>query len=85
MSRYATITIRRDSKLNWEVVNPRLELGEIGVDMTLLRFKVGNGIDKWNELSYMNEDLYSTLDKSTQQLSRRLNETTQHRSNFRRI
>ena len=69
MAKYATITLRRDSTLNWYAANPRLALGEVGVDMNLLRFKVGNGIDKWNELPYMNDDLYTTLDSRTQEIT----------------
>ncbi len=69
MAKYATITVRRDSTLNWYAANPRLALGEIGVDMNRLRFKVGNGIDKWNELPYMNDDLYTTLDSRTQKIT----------------
>ena len=60
MARYVTITLRRDSALNWYVNNPKLALGEAGVDMTNFRFKVGNGIDNWNELPYVNDDLSNT-------------------------
>ena len=66
MAKYAKVLIRRDSTLNWYAANPKLELGEIGVDMNLLRLKVGNGIDKWRELPYINDDLYKTHDKDKQ-------------------
>lgn len=69
MARYVTITLRRDSALNWYVNNPKLALGEAGIDMTNFRFKVGNGIDNWNELPYMNDDLYKTLDKELQKVA----------------
>ena len=67
MAEYTEIYIKRDSTLNWYAANPRLGLGEPGVDMTLHRFKVGNGIDKWNELPYMDDDLYKLLDKQSQE------------------
>ena len=72
MAKYARITLRRDSTLNWYAANPRLALGEVGVDMNLLRFKVGNGIDKWNELPYMNDDLYKDLDNATRELAEKI-------------
>ncbi len=72
MAKYILIQVRRDSKLNWEQNNPRLELGEIGVDMTDLKFKVGNGIDLWNELPYMNEDIYKDLSNTKKSISDRI-------------
>ena len=69
MAEYTEIHLRRDSTLNWYASNPRLALGEPGIDMTLHRFKIGNGIDRWNELPYMNEDVYKSLDKTNQELA----------------
>ena len=69
MAEYTEIRLRRDSSLNWYASNPRLALGVAGIDMTLHRFKIGNGIDRWNELPYMNEDLYNSLDKTNQELA----------------
>lgn len=60
--RYSEIRIRRDKELNWEASNPRLGIGELGVDLTNLRIKAGNGIDHWKELPYINDDLYTQLD-----------------------
>ena len=62
MAVYTTIQLRRDSTLNWYASNPRLKIGEVGIDMTLLRFKIGNGLDKWRELPYVNDDIYRKLD-----------------------
>ena len=67
MATYTEIHLRRDSTLNWYASNPRLALGEPGVDLTLHRFKIGNGIDRWNELPYMDDDLYKLLDKQQQE------------------
>ncbi len=69
MAVYTEIHIRRDSTLNWYAANPRLALGEPGVDMDLHRFKIGNGIDRWNELPYMDDDLYKLLDKTQQDIA----------------
>ena len=67
MATYTEIHLRRDSTLNWYASNPRLALGEPGIDLTLHRFKIGNGIDRWNELPYMEDDLYKLLDKHQQE------------------
>ena len=67
MAEYTIVQVKRDSTLNWYASNPRLALGEPGVDMDLHRFKIGNGIDRWNELPYMDDDLYKLLDKQEQE------------------
>ena len=66
MAEYTIVQVKRDSTLNWYASNPRLALGEPGVDMDLHRFKIGNGIDRWNELPYMDDDLYKLLDEQQQ-------------------
>ncbi len=66
MAEYTIVQVKRDSTLNWYASNPRLALGEPGVDMDLHRFKIGNGIDRWNELPYMDNDLYNLLDEQQQ-------------------
>ena len=66
MAEYTIVQVKRDSTLNWYASNPRLALGEPGVDMDLHRFKIGNGIDRWNELPYMDDDLYKLLDEQEQ-------------------
>ena len=68
MAKYATITIRRDNTKNWEAANPRLALGELGVDMTLQRLKVGNGIDNWKDLGYINEEIYQKFDTFSEEV-----------------
>ena len=49
------IRIRRDTTANWEENNPRLGIGELGIDVDLRRLKVGNGIDNWNSLPYLDD------------------------------
>ena len=69
MATYTEIHLRRDSALNWEAANPRLALGEPGVEMNTsggYRIKVGNGIDRWKQLPYINGDMYSQLDEIQQ-------------------
>lgn len=46
------IQLRNDTTVNWSNANPILALGEFGLDTDLNQFKIGNGIDPWNELSY---------------------------------
>ena len=61
MADYVKIRIRRDTSANWAAKNPVLALGEIGVDMTLHRIKVGDGVKTWNELPFSDEDIIDNL------------------------
>ena len=49
------IQIRRDIKTVWESANPILFDGEFGLDKTSKKFKIGDGINAWNDLLYMND------------------------------
>lgn len=52
------IQLRNDSTTAWETENPVLAQAEIGVDTTLGKFKIGDGVSTWDELDYYaNEDL----------------------------
>lgn len=51
------ISPRQDTKVNWDKLNPILGHNEIGIDTTNMRYKIGNGIKSWNELSYQPETL----------------------------
>ena len=46
------IQLRRDTAANWESVNPVLAEGEIGIDLTNNKFKIGNGTDNYTNLPY---------------------------------
>lgn len=46
------IQLRRGNSAEWVVSNPVLAQGEIGIELNTGLFKVGNGIDNWNNLSY---------------------------------
>ena len=45
------IILRNDSTANWTAKDPVLMKGEIGFDMDLLIFKVGDGVKKWSQLT----------------------------------
>jgi len=55
MSELRRILIRRDSATQWETLNPALHQGEIGLDLTNKRMKVGDGFNNWNDLDYIDE------------------------------
>ena len=46
------IQLRRDTQANWERVNPILEDGEPGLDITQNKIKYGDGTTQWNSLPY---------------------------------
>jgi len=46
------IQLRRDISTNWENINPILAQGEIGVDLSVKNFKIGDGAARWEELDY---------------------------------
>lgn len=47
------IQFRRDTSANWASVNPVLAQGELGLDLTTLQYKIGNGSSAWNSLPYV--------------------------------
>ena len=56
--------LRRDTTTNWLLFDPVLKSGEIGLDTTLNKFKIGNGTSTWSLLTYANilaSDLASEL------------------------
>jgi hypothetical protein len=56
--------LRRDTTANWATYNPVLKSGEIGLDTTLNKFKIGNGVALWSALDYANvllSDLTSSI------------------------
>lgn len=46
------IQLRRDTSANWASENPTLAQGEVGLDMTAGRFKIGDGATAWASLPY---------------------------------
>lgn len=55
MAELRRILVRRDTAENWESVNPALRQGEIGMDLTNKRMKVGDGFNNWQDLDYIDE------------------------------
>lgn len=56
---YAKIRPRRGTKSEWELINPVLMEGELGIEFPdsgvgsgLCKFKVGDSVKKWSELPY---------------------------------
>lgn len=46
------IQLRRDTTTRWGFINPVLASGEMGIDLTLAKFKMGNGTQSWAELQW---------------------------------
>ena len=44
---------RRDTSNRWSEVNPILSEGEMGLETDTRKAKMGNGIDNWNNLPYI--------------------------------
>lgn len=52
MSVYTRIKLRRDIASDWTTLNPTLLAGEIGIDTTNNKIKIGTGVAAWNTLPY---------------------------------
>ena len=64
------IQIRRDTEVNWSSGNPILAQGEIGIETddltsTSIPYKIGDGVNAWDDLPYQSTDLNGYLSKST--------------------
>jgi hypothetical protein len=46
------IQLRRGTAAQWTSVNPTLLLAEMGLESDTDYFKIGNGVDPWNDLPY---------------------------------
>lgn len=46
------IQLRRDTSANWTANNPLLLNGEIGIETDTLKFKIGNGSQRWNAINF---------------------------------
>lgn len=51
--------LRRGTGIDWATRNPRLREGEMGLELGTNRYKIGDGVRKWNDLPYFSDD--STL------------------------
>lgn len=52
MPRYDTIQVRRDTAAQWASINPVLLQGEMGLESDTNKFKFGDGMSTWSNLSY---------------------------------
>jgi len=57
------IQFRRDTGTNWTSNNPILLEGELGLNTTTDKFKVGDGTTAWNSLAYVYGDWNTLLNK----------------------
>jgi hypothetical protein len=48
------IQIRRGFAAQWTIANPILADGELAAESDTGKFKIGNGVDRWNDLDYAN-------------------------------
>ena len=46
------IQLRRGTSAEWSSVNPIIAQGEFVIELDTGRFKLGNGVNRWNDLSY---------------------------------
>ena len=46
------LQFRRDTAANWETNNPILSEGELGLDTTNNRFKIGDGVSTWDNIEF---------------------------------
>jgi len=81
MSFYTRIKLRRGSAANWTNNNPTLLTGEIGIDTTNNKIKIGTGSAGWNALPYATltpteiNSLISGLQSQIDTLATNLNNT----------
>lgn len=47
-----TIKLRRDNSGEWTTKNPILHAGEPGIELDTHKFKIGDGVNNWNDLEY---------------------------------
>jgi len=47
----ATIQLRRGTTAEWSTANPVLAIGEVGLNLDDLSYKIGNGVTAWNSLA----------------------------------
>lgn len=47
------IQLRRDTSTRWREVNPILMEGEVGFETDTRLRKIGDGVNRWNDLDYL--------------------------------
>ena len=61
------IQLRNDTAENWTTKDPVLQKGEMGIEIDTKKFKFGDGVSKWSELSYAGADA-ATLEIDSSQV-----------------
>lgn len=56
------IQLRRDTAAAWSATNPTLAQGEIGIDLTSNKIKIGTGTTPWNSLAYWDDKVTDLSD-----------------------
>ena len=52
MVQYKRVCQRNDIEANWKLYNPVLLQGEIAYSLDVENFKIGDGVQTWEELPY---------------------------------
>ena len=56
-----SLLVRRSTSQEWVLLNPTLRQGEIGMDLTARRMKVGDSWTAWNDLEYIDDAGLDTI------------------------
>jgi len=65
---HCTVKLRSDTANNWTSADPVLGQGEMGIEYDTFKFKIGNGVDCWNDITnpyLVNTGDIEILDKIT--------------------
>ena len=57
----AQVQLRRDTAANWLLADPVLADGEMGIDLTVSKVKIGDGTTTWSQLPYQDELFLSRM------------------------
>ena len=50
---FRRLKLRRDTGNRWATINPVLAEGEPGFELDTFRIKIGDGVNRWNDLGYL--------------------------------
>jgi hypothetical protein len=71
---YKIIKLKRDIETNWKTNNPKLKVGEVGLEINVSglidKLKIGNGNLHWNDLDYFTAMDMSIVDDINSRISR---------------
>lgn len=61
---FGRFQLRRDTSTNWTTANPVLASGEIGYDLTVKQFKIGDGSTAWSSLQFLGAGSVTSINAS---------------------